>query len=63
MGVSYNKNAGLALDVDLTLLLDMELTGFSRSHLTRNAKLTLSRLMQSAELLRLVFDKQCECRV
>ena len=45
---------GLALDANLTLLLDAKLTGFSR--LSGNAKLMGSRLMQSVKLLRLTFD-------
>ena len=44
MGVSYNRNVGLALDADLALLLDAELTGFSGSCLNENAELTGSRL-------------------
>jgi len=63
MGVSYNRNAGLALDIDLTMLLYTELTGFSGSRLSWNAELTGSYLMQNAKLLRLAFDEQRECRV
>jgi len=40
MGVSYNKNMGLMLDADLTLLLDTELIGFLGSCLSGNAELT-----------------------
>ena len=63
IGVSYNRNASLALDVDLALLLDAELAGFSGSRLSGNAELTSSRLMQSAELLKLAFDEQRECHI
>jgi len=63
MRVSYNSNAGLALDADLALLLDVELTVFSGSHLSGNAELTGSCLMQSTELLKLVSNKQRNCRV
>ena len=46
MRVSFNRNACLAFDVDLALLLDAELIGFSGSHLSWNAELTFSLLMQ-----------------
>jgi len=44
MRVSYNKNVGLALDTDLTLLLDAELTGFSDLRLNGNVELIGWRL-------------------
>ena len=44
MEVSYNRNASLALDADLALLLDEELTGFSESRLSWNAELIDSHL-------------------
>ena len=60
---SYNRNTNLTLDTDLALLLDAELTGFSGSRLSGNTELTGSRLMQSAELLKIAFDEQRETRV
>jgi len=57
MGVSYKRNTDLTSDANLASLLDAELTGFSGLRLSGNAELTGSRLMQSAKLLRLVFDE------
>jgi len=56
---SYNRNIGLALDADLVLMLDAELTG----RLSENAELIGPRLMQSTELLKPAFDEQRACRV
>ena len=53
-GVSYNRKVGLALDADIAILLDAELTSFLGSHLNWNAELTSflgSHLNWNAELI------------
>ena len=54
MGVSYNKNAGLAVDADLTLfVVDVDV-----SVKTQNCSDT--RLKWDAEWLRPTFEVRCE---
>ena len=57
MGISYNRNAGLASDTDLILLLDTELTC---SHLRGNiALLRIMLKLKHVTLLRLALKLIC----
>ena len=62
MVINYNRNAGLALDADLTLLVVdtdflVRMRSCSDPHLTRSTKLL--KPISDAELLRLALKVEC----
>jgi len=58
MRISYNRNAGLALDADSLCCVDATLIGFSWSRWSQNVKLTSTRLNWDTKLLRLMYEEK-----